>query len=83
LVTALPETQPYVEPLTEEYVRYRFARQPAPAAPPEAADPALLETWQAVEPLFWKAWLRKLRDRMIKPKGDPYRLVGEEQQGDK
>jgi hypothetical protein len=79
LVTALPETQPYIEPLAEEYVRYRFARQdvPAPAAAggQAAADPDLLQQWQAVEPLFWKAWLRKLRDRVIRPKNNVYQLT--------
>jgi transglutaminase-like putative cysteine protease len=81
LVTALPETRPYVAPLTEEYVRYRFARQPAPlpaGAREPVADPDLLQKWQAVEPLFWKAWLRKLRDRVVRPKHDVYRLVDDD-----
>jgi hypothetical protein len=81
LVSALPETQPYVDPLTDEYVRYRFARQLAPAAPAAAGaagEPELLQKWQAVEPIFWKAWLRKLRDRVIRPKNNVYELVDED-----
>jgi hypothetical protein len=79
LATVLPETQPYVAPLTAEYVRYRFARQDtasAPGSPGQVpADPDLLQTWHTVEPLFWKAWLRKLRDRVIRPKSNVYQLV--------
>ncbi len=70
LVSALPEAQQYVEPLTDEYVRYRFAPQAAAAGEPE-----LLQKWQAVEPIFWRAWLRKLRDRVIRPKSNVYQLV--------
>lgn len=74
LVSALPEAQPYVEPLTDEYVRYRFAPQSAAAA----GEPELLQKWQAVEPIFWRAWLRKLRDRVIRPKSNVYQLVDDE-----
>ncbi len=81
LVAALPETQPYVEPLTDEYVRYRFARHSHPAGAPAGegaaapGEPELLQQWQAVEPLFWRAWLRKLRNRVIRPRSSVYQLV--------
>jgi transglutaminase-like putative cysteine protease len=79
LITVLPETQPYVEPLAKEYVRYRFARHDEPSVSALGgqvpADQDLLHKWQAVEPLFWKAWLRKLRDRVIRPKNNVYQLV--------
>jgi hypothetical protein len=84
LVATLPETQPYVEPLTDEYVRYRFARQAPPAAPASqmpadaTGKPELLGQWQAVEPMFWKAWLRKLRNRVLRPKSNVYQLVDED-----
>ncbi len=84
LVSTLPETQPYVEPLTDEYVRYRFARQAPPAAPASqmpadtVGKPELLGQWQAVEPMFWKAWLRKLRNRVLRPKSNVYQLVDED-----
>lgn len=81
LVSALPETQQYVEPLTDEYVRYRFAQHSQPAAPAGAAtgEPDLLQNWQAVEPIFWKAWLRKLRSRVVRPRsGNVYQLVDED-----
>jgi hypothetical protein len=76
MVAALPDVQPYVEPLTEEYVRYRFSGQSA-AAPGPAADPELLQTWQSVEPILWKAWLRNLRDRIFRRgrRKDVYTLV--------
>ncbi len=73
LVAALPETQPYVEPLTEEYVRYRFARGTAETQ--TTSDPELLQTWKSTEPLLWKAWLRKLRSRLFRPQKDVYTLV--------
>ena len=81
LVSALPETQPYVDPLTDEYVRYRFAQHTQAAAPAGAAagEPDLLQNWQAVEPIFWKAWLRKLRSRVVRPRsGNVYQLVDED-----
>ena len=82
MVAALPESQPYVEPLTEEYVRFRFARQAASAGEvgPTSDDAALLQTWQTVEPIFWKAWLRNLRDRLLhrRPRKDLYTLVDKE-----
>jgi transglutaminase-like putative cysteine protease len=80
VIAALPDAQPYVEPLTDEYVRYRFARQSAGALAP-AGDPDLLQKWQAVEPIFWKAWLRNLRDRLLRrsPKKDVYVLVEKEE----
>lgn len=86
----LPETEPYVTPIAGEYVRYRFARQPqaatagpgsapnpVPSTAPTSApgDPALLDAWKLLEPLFWKAWWRKQRERFIRPKQDVYTLV--------
>lgn len=75
VVAVLPDTQPYVAPLTEEYVRYRFA--PTPVGAPSAGEDAdLLQTWQTVEPIFWNAWLRSLRDRLLHRQGkDVYTLV--------
>jgi transglutaminase-like putative cysteine protease len=86
LVAALPESQPYVTPLTEEYVRYRFAPQSGAEALPAGTLPAgaahadgdLLQKWQAVEPIFWKAWLRKLRGRLLRPQQDVYHLVDDQ-----
>jgi hypothetical protein len=84
LVTALPQTQPYVEPLTEEYVRFRFAPHSPVSSPTatgagaSAGDPELLQKWQAVEPIFWKAWLGKLRSRVVKPQKNVYHLVDDD-----
>lgn len=79
VVAMLPDTQPYVEPLTEQYVRYRFARQ-APGSSPTVEDQSLLQSWQAVEPIFWKAWLRNLRDRLLRRRRrDMYTLVAKDE----
>jgi transglutaminase-like putative cysteine protease len=64
---ALPEGQPYISEITENYVRYRFSRQPddngiLPAVV-EGGSPAaqrLVEAWQQLQPLLWKAWGRKV-----------------------
>jgi len=77
VATALPETQPHVGQITEHYVRYRFARQTLDAGIATGAlgDPELLQSWKTVEPLLWKAWLRKLRGRFRRQPADPYKLV--------
>ncbi len=43
-----------------------------------AGEPELLQKWQTVEPIFWRAWLRKLRNRVIRPKSNVYQLVDDE-----
>jgi hypothetical protein len=84
IITALPQTQPYVEPLTDEYVRFRFAPHLAVSSPTatgadaSGGDPELLQKWQAVEPMFWKAWLRKLRSRVVKQQKNVYHLVDDD-----
>ena len=77
LGAALPEAQPYIEQITDNYVRFRFARQdvPAAAALGNVQNPALLQSWKQMETLFWKAWLRKLRNRFVRRQGSPYVLV--------
>ncbi len=87
VASALPETEAYVMPITGEYVRYRFARQPEstdPAPVPGstlAHNPELLGSWKVLEPLFWKAWWRKQRERIFKPRQqkDVYTLIDPEE----
>jgi hypothetical protein len=62
---ALPEGQPLISEITDTYVRYRFSRQnlaePAPAQPVAGgAGQRLVEAWQQLQPLLWRAWGRKL-----------------------
>ena len=63
---ALPEGQPFVRPIIQTYVRYRFSRQmgdPVTFSAEERREgEALGQNWQALERVFWKAWLRKLYD---------------------
>ncbi len=61
---ALPEGQPFVRPIIETYVHYRFSRQagdPTTFSDEERQQGAELgQNWQALERVFWKAWLRNL-----------------------
>lgn len=61
---ALPEGQPFISEITENYVRYRFSPQsPAEkASASDAASPAatrLVNAWRQLQPLLWRAWGRK------------------------
>jgi transglutaminase-like putative cysteine protease len=72
---ALPETQPHVDAITGSYVRYRFSRsETSPAETVSAGGESLLSSWRLLEPLLWKAWLRRLRQRG-KGNADNYRLL--------
>lgn len=68
LGAALPEGQPYIHEITDTYVRYRFSRQNG-ATPPNngaASDGSatgghrLVEAWQQLQPMLWRAWGRKV-----------------------
>ncbi len=68
---ALPETAPYVQEITETYVQFRFSRHAAtpPDAPP--VDVGLNEAWRKLEPIFWRAWWQRLRQRFFGSKRSP------------
>jgi transglutaminase-like putative cysteine protease len=61
---ALPEGQPFISEITETYVRYRFSPQ-SPAEQVSASSVAapaanrVVDAWQRLQPLLWKAWGRK------------------------
>lgn len=56
---ALPDGQPFIAEITENYVRYRFGRQNELGVQ-EAAGSGLVRAWQGLHPLLWRAWGRKV-----------------------
>ncbi|MBX3014226.1 MAG: DUF4129 domain-containing protein [Caldilineaceae bacterium] len=77
---ALPEGKPFTRQIVQTYVRYQFGPPTdrtvtfSPAgAPPEEG---LGQSWQALERVFWKAWLRKFYDTVLRRRGNPYTLMG-------
>ena len=62
---ALPQGQPYINEITDTYVRYRFSRQAESngVLPVDATNPTghrLVDAWQQLQPLLWRAWSRKM-----------------------
>jgi hypothetical protein len=85
---ALPEGRPFVQRITQSYVRYRFSRQNQDTSalfrPPASQGQAqgqtigneLGQSWQSLERVFWKAWARKLYYTLIRRRTSPYSLTG-------
>jgi hypothetical protein len=78
VTAALPETAPYVQEITDTYVQFRFSRQDATPAGAGPVDAGLTAAWRKLEPLFWRAWWQRLRQRLFGSKQgapNPYDLV--------
>jgi transglutaminase-like putative cysteine protease len=79
---ALPEGQPYINEITDTYVRYRFSRHAEEsngALPGNEANPAgqrLVDAWQQLQPMLWRAWGRKVTN-VRKRSENPYGLTDE------
>lgn len=77
----LPEGEPYIQTITQNYVHYRFSGQAltenglaSSATAPNGAG--LVYSWQALNPLLWKAWMRKLlRIVLRRQENNPFTLV--------
>lgn len=81
---ALPEGKPFINRITDVYVRYRFANGASqtrdfqdgtvamPTAPLELPD-----AWKRLYQLFWRAWMRKLVAKYIHRRGNPFSLVND------
>jgi hypothetical protein len=77
----LPEGEPYIQTITQNYVHYRFSGQTltegsvaSSANTPNGAG--LVQSWQALNPLLWKAWLRKLMGIVLRrQERNPFALV--------
>ena len=80
LSQALPEGRPLIQRIVQTYVRYRFSRHgaddDAQFRPPGGAVTELGQTWQALEKVFWRAWLRKLYYTVLRRRPSPYSLTG-------
>ncbi len=78
---ALPEGRSFITQIIHRYVLHRFSRPPVAAVtygPPQphelAASEELSQAWRALEPIFWKAWARRLYDKVIRRRANPFRL---------
>jgi len=80
LSQALPEGRSSIRRIIQTYVRYRFSRQASDAVAlrEQASDDGneLGQSWQALERIFWKAWLRKLYMTLLRRRANPYSLTG-------
>lgn len=56
LVRELPAGAPFIERITDIYVRYRFA-PPASALSQAKDEDALVDGWKQLRPVLWRAWL--------------------------
>ena len=77
LSRAIPDGQPYIQEITDDYVRHRFSMQDQPADSATPRDGAegdhLLTTWQRLQTIFVKAWLRKTF--RLRRRRDPFALI--------
>jgi transglutaminase-like putative cysteine protease len=61
----LPTSRSWIQQVTEGYVHYRFSRptdlrdSPSTVTVAAAANRDLIQAWQQLQPLLWRAWLRK------------------------
>ena len=66
LVQELPPGAPFIQRITEIYVRHRFA-PPAPTATQNENENELVANWQQLRPVLWRAWV----DRRLKRPENP------------
>lgn len=74
-----PEVEQPIGEIAESYVRHRFAQSAVAQAEPATADktPAdegIASAWRQLEPVFWKAWLRRLLPKRRSSGANPYEL---------
>jgi transglutaminase-like putative cysteine protease len=81
LVHALPEGRPFIQEITKGYVHFRFDRKPTAtdnlAASMRSTQQAkkLIESWQLLRPLLWRAWLKHFIHKFMPRQQDPFALV--------
>jgi len=73
---ALPEGRSQIQQIAHHYVLHRFARQTSLAGEAAVPDDAeqLGRAWQTLEPIFWKAWLRRFYRSKIRRRTKPFAL---------
>ncbi|MEZ4678970.1 MAG: transglutaminaseTgpA domain-containing protein [Caldilineaceae bacterium] len=80
---ALPEGQSLIQQIVHQYVLHRFSGMAATgssslpdssAAAPGATGTMLGQAWQRLEPIFWKAWLRRFYYTKIRRRSNPFVL---------
>jgi transglutaminase-like putative cysteine protease len=70
---ALPAGRPMIQQIVHEYVLHRFAPHAAGVTAATAENP-LGRAWQTLEPLFWRAWLRRFYWTKIRRRANPFAL---------
>jgi hypothetical protein len=78
----LPEGQPFITEITENYVRYRFSRQASldeqkVVGSESVAGSRLVRAWQQLHPVLWRAWGRKVMRIALRQRDQPFSLVRE------
>ncbi len=81
LERALPVAREPIHTIIHSYVRYRFSRNNSgpgtsgshPSSMDE--DGRLMAAWNSLQPIFWKAWLRKMLRTILRQKVDPFSLL--------
>jgi transglutaminase-like putative cysteine protease len=77
----LPEGRSLIQRITEVYVRYCFSPQKMDAdvatgaSRPGLSGSELGESWQQLQPLLWRSWVRKLTNRFARRKANPFGLA--------
>lgn len=81
---ALPEGRTMIQQIIQQYVLHRFNRGRTLATHTESNQPlqgssqtnleTLDKAWQALEPVFWKAWLRRIYTTTIRRRANPFAL---------
>ena len=76
LSSALPDAAPMVNEVTDSYVRYRFGGAGQTIEMHAQTDtPALWQTWQQLEAIFWRAWRQTWGRRFLRQRPDPHSLI--------
>jgi transglutaminase-like putative cysteine protease len=76
----LPEGQPYIQEITDTYVRYRFSPEAARMVEQSTAaldGAGLVQTWQQLQPVLLRAWGRKLLATLLRRNSGHFTLVKE------
>lgn len=77
---ALPDGQPFIEEITENYVYYRFSGKNGASndiTPGQVEQgTSLVQAWRTLHPMLWKAWWRNwLRVVLRRSGNNPFALV--------
>jgi transglutaminase-like putative cysteine protease len=72
LALAVPEGAAEIRLLATRYLHYRFAGRTGQSG--VIADPEMAAAWSRLQPMLWRAWWRRQREKIIKPRPDAFQL---------